>query len=147
MMLALERRGCHNINFVTPEHVVPQIVEAVAEAVDLGLRLPIVYNTSAYDALESVALMRGIADIYMPDFKYWSSDRSARYLKAADYPEAARAAISAMHEQVGPLVSMTRDSRVADCSSGTSSCRAGSTTRGRFSNGLAASSGPTRTST
>jgi putative pyruvate formate lyase activating enzyme len=104
MMLSLQNRGCHNINFVTPEHVVPQIVEAVAEAVDAGLRLPIVYNTSAYDALESIALMDGIADIYMPDFKYWSSDASHRYLKAADYPDAARAAITAMHEQVGPLV-------------------------------------------
>ena len=104
MMLLLQRRGCHNINFVTPEHVVPQIVEAVAEAVGLGLRLPIVYNTSAYDALESISLMRGIVDIYMPDFKYWSSGSSSRYLKAADYPEAARAAIRAMHDQVGPLV-------------------------------------------
>jgi putative pyruvate formate lyase activating enzyme len=104
MMLALQQRGCHNINFVTPEHVVPQVIEAVAAAVELGLRLPIVYNTSAYDSLESVALMRGIADIYMPDFKYWSNDVSGRYLKAADYPDAARAAIKAMHEQVGPLV-------------------------------------------
>jgi putative pyruvate formate lyase activating enzyme len=104
MMMSLQQRGCHNINFVTPEHVVPQVVEAVAEAVDLGLRLPLVYNTSAYDALESIALMNGIVDIYMPDFKYWSSELSAKYLKAADYPEAARAAISAMHEQVGPLV-------------------------------------------
>jgi putative pyruvate formate lyase activating enzyme len=104
MMLSLQHRGCHNINFVTPEHVVPQIVEAVAEAVDAGLRLPIVYNTSAYDALESLALMDGIVDIYMPDFKYWSNDASHRYMKAADYPDAARAAIKAMHDQVGPLM-------------------------------------------
>jgi putative pyruvate formate lyase activating enzyme len=104
MMLSLQARGCHNINFVTPEHVVPQIVEAVAEAVDAGLRLPIVYNTSAYDALDSVALLQGIVDIYMPDFKYWSREASGRYMKAADYPDAARAAIRAMHEQVGPLV-------------------------------------------
>ncbi|MBI3050539.1 MAG: radical SAM protein [Acidobacteria bacterium] len=104
MMLALQQHGCHNINFVTPEHVVPQIVEAVAEAVEAGLRLPIVYNTSAYDALDSVALMNGIVDIYMPDFKYWSREASRRYLKADDYPDAARAAIKAMHEQVGPLV-------------------------------------------
>jgi putative pyruvate formate lyase activating enzyme len=104
MMLALQQRGCHNINFVTPEHVVPQIVEALAEAVEAGLRLPIVYNTSAYDALESLALIDGIVDIYMPDFKYWSRDASRRYLKAEDYPDAARAAIRAMHEQVGPLV-------------------------------------------
>jgi putative pyruvate formate lyase activating enzyme len=104
MMLALQHRGCHNINFVTPEHVVPQIVEAMAEAVEAGLQLPIVYNTSAYDAPESLALMHGIADIYMPDFKYWSREASTRYLKAADYPDAARQAIRLMHEQVGPLV-------------------------------------------
>jgi putative pyruvate formate lyase activating enzyme len=104
MMLSLQRRGCHNINFVTPEHVVAQIVEAVAEAVDLGLELPLVYNTSAYDALDSITLMNGIVDIYMPDFKYWSNEAGATYLKAADYPEAARAVIKAMHEQVGPLV-------------------------------------------
>jgi putative pyruvate formate lyase activating enzyme len=104
MMISLQGRGCHNINFVTPEHVVAQIVEAVAEALDLGLELPLVYNTSAYDALDSLALMNGLVDIYMPDFKYWSADASARYLKAADYPDAARAVIMAMHEQVGPLV-------------------------------------------
>jgi putative pyruvate formate lyase activating enzyme len=103
MMMSLQRRGCHNINFVTPEHVVPEIVEAVAEAVDLGLELPLVYNTSAYDALESLALVDGIVDIYMPDFKYWSSERSKMYMKAADYPDAARAAIKTMHAQVGPL--------------------------------------------
>ena len=104
MMLSLQQGGCHNINFVTPEHVVPQIVEAVAEAVDLGLRLPIVYNTSGYDALESLALMNGVVDIYMPDFKYWSNGACQRYLKAADYADAARLAIKAMHEQVGSLV-------------------------------------------
>ena len=103
MMLQLQRRGCHNINFVTPEHVVPQVVEAVTEAVDLGLDLPIVYNTSAYDSLESIELMDGIVDIYMPDFKYWSAERSKTYMKATNYPEAARAAIRAMHDQVGQL--------------------------------------------
>jgi len=104
MMLLLQAQGCHNINFVTPEHVAPQILEAVVEAVDRGLRLPIVYNTGAYDSLDSVALMDGVVDIYMPDFKYWSGERSRTYLKAEDYPDAARAAIKAMHEQVGPLV-------------------------------------------
>jgi putative pyruvate formate lyase activating enzyme len=104
MMLELQQRGCHNINFVTPEHVVAQILEALVEAVDRGLRLPLVYNTSAYDALHSLELMNGIVDIYMPDFKYWSTEASARYMKAADYPEAARRAIKAMHAQVGPLV-------------------------------------------
>jgi putative pyruvate formate lyase activating enzyme len=104
LMLALQRRGCHNINFVTPEHVVAQILEAVMEAVDRGLTLPLVYNTSAYDSIHSIELMNGIVDIYMPDIKYWSREAGARYLKAADYPDAARAAIKAMHEQVGPLV-------------------------------------------
>jgi putative pyruvate formate lyase activating enzyme len=104
MMLWLQAQGCHNINFVTPEHVAPQIVEAVSEATALGLSLPIVYNTSAYDALDSVALLEDIVDIFMPDFKYWSAERSKVYMKAADYPDAARAAIQAMHAQVGPLV-------------------------------------------
>jgi putative pyruvate formate lyase activating enzyme len=103
MMLDLQHDGCHNINFVTPEHVVPQIVEALPLAIAGGLRLPIVYNTSAYDALESLELLDGMVDVYMPDFKYWSSDAAKRYMKAADYPEVARAAVRAMHEQVGPL--------------------------------------------
>jgi putative pyruvate formate lyase activating enzyme len=104
MMLWLQSQGCHNINFVTPEHVVPQVVEAISEAAALGLRLPIVYNTSAYDALESLSLLEDIVDIYMPDFKYWTAERSKTYMKAADYPDAARANIQAMHAQVGPLV-------------------------------------------
>ncbi|MBI4543309.1 MAG: radical SAM protein [Gemmatimonadetes bacterium] len=104
MMIELQEIGCHNVTFVTPEHVAPQVVEAVAVAVDLGLFLPIVYNTSAYDSLESVALMDDVVDIYMPDFKYWSAERSCTFMKAENYPEAARAAILAMHRQVGPLV-------------------------------------------
>jgi len=103
MMLGLQERECHNINLVTPEHVVPQIVEALVPAIQHGLELPLVYNTSAYDSLESLALMDGLVDIYMPDFKYWSGERSARYLKAADYAERARTAIREMHRQVGPL--------------------------------------------
>jgi putative pyruvate formate lyase activating enzyme len=104
MMLELQGYGCHNINFVTPEHVVPQIVEALTDAVGRGLALPIVYNTSAYDCLESLELMDGVVDIYMPDFKYWSSESSKTYMKAEDYPRAARAAIREMHRQVGPLL-------------------------------------------
>jgi putative pyruvate formate lyase activating enzyme len=104
MMLALQESGCHNINFVTPEHVVPQILEALVEALRSGLRLPIVYNTSAYDSLESLRLLDGVVDIYMPDFKYWSPGKSRTYLKAGNYPEAARAAIKEMHRQAGPLV-------------------------------------------
>jgi putative pyruvate formate lyase activating enzyme len=104
MMLELQSRGCHNINFVTPEHVVPQVVEALAIAVDNGLSLPIVYNTSAYDSMESLELLDGIVDIYMPDFKLWSVESSHRYLMAANYPDSARAAIKEMHRQVGPLI-------------------------------------------
>ncbi|MHC4549231.1 MAG: radical SAM protein [Planctomycetota bacterium] len=102
-MLALQERGCHNINFVTPEHVAPQVIEAIAAAIDRGLELPIVYNTSAYDALESLRLMDGLVDIYMPDFKFWTRESARRLAKAKDYPEVARAAIAEMHRQVGPL--------------------------------------------
>ncbi len=103
MMLELQQHGCHNINFVTPEHVAPQVLEAVVVAIDRGLDVPIVYNTSAYDSLESIASMDGVVDIYMPDFKYWSAERSRTYMKAENYPEVARAAIKTMHDQVGPL--------------------------------------------
>ncbi len=103
IMLRLQAQGCHNINLVTPEHVAPQIVEALPEAIAGGLRLPIVYNTSAYDALSSLSLMEGLVDIYMPDFKYWDEASSRRFLRARDYPQAARAAIGEMHRQVGDL--------------------------------------------
>lgn len=103
LMLALQDKGCHNINFVTPEHVVPQILEALPAAVRGGLRLPLVYNTSAYDSLESLRHLDGIVDIYMPDFKVWDRQVAKRYLKAPDYPEAARAVVKEMHRQVGPL--------------------------------------------
>lgn len=103
MMLHLQDMGCHNINFVTPEHVVPQLLEALVPAVENGLRLPIVYNTSAYDSLHSLHLLDGVIDIYMPDFKIWDERKSIRYLKAADYPVAARAALREMHRQVDVL--------------------------------------------
>lgn len=102
-MLELQDVGCHNINFVTPEHVAPQVVEAIAVAVERGLCLPIVYNTSAYDALSSLRLMDGLIDIYMPDFKFWEPDTARDLAKAEDYPERAREAIAEMHRQVGPL--------------------------------------------
>lgn len=101
MMLGLQAAGCHNVNFVTPEHVVPQILEALVLAVEGGLRLPLVYNTSAYDSLESLRLLDGVVDVYMPDFKLWTSEHCAKYLLARDYADAARAAIAAMHGQVG----------------------------------------------
>ncbi|MCH8012884.1 MAG: radical SAM protein [Candidatus Marinimicrobia bacterium] len=103
MMLSLQEKGCHNINFVTPEHVVPQIVEALPIAIEKGLHLPLVYNTSAFDSLESLRLMDGLVDIYMPDFKFWDKEYARRYLKAVKYPEAAKAAIKEMHRQVGDL--------------------------------------------
>jgi putative pyruvate formate lyase activating enzyme len=103
MMLHLQNLGCHNINFVTPEHVVPQLLEALVIAVDEGLRLPLVYNTSAYDSLDSLRLLDGIVDIYMPDFKLWDPDLAHRYLKARDYPAAARQAVLEMQRQVGDL--------------------------------------------
>jgi putative pyruvate formate lyase activating enzyme len=103
-MLDLQDQGCHNINFVTPEHVVPQLLEALVVAVGRGLRLPIVYNTSAYDSMHSLRLLDGVVDIYMPDFKLWNPELSFRYLKARDYPQVARDAIREMQRQVGPLV-------------------------------------------
>lgn len=103
VMLDLQAVGCHNINFVTPEHVVPQLLEALRLAVARGLRLPLVYNTSAYDSLESLRLLDGVVDVFMPDFKLWHAEHCARYLLARDYADAARAAIAAMHAQVGEL--------------------------------------------
>jgi putative pyruvate formate lyase activating enzyme len=104
LMLELQARGCHNVNLVTPEHVAPQVVEAIAEAVPRGLGIPIVYNTSAYDGLGSLRLMDGLVDVYMPDFKFWEPDTARRLARARDYPEVARTAIAEMHRQVGDLV-------------------------------------------
>jgi putative pyruvate formate lyase activating enzyme len=104
MMLELQAIGCHNINWVTPEHVVPQILEALPLAIDEGLTLPLVYNTSGYDSPDSLALMDGIVDVYMPDFKLWSSELARRYLAKRDYPEVARHSLRDMHRQVGDLV-------------------------------------------
>ena len=103
LMLALQEQSCPNINFVTPEHVAPQVIEAIAVAAPRGLRLPIVYNTSAYDALSSLRLLDGLVDIYMPDFKFWERESARRLVKAKDYPQRARQAILEMHRQVGPL--------------------------------------------
>lgn len=93
----------HNINFITPEHVAPQVALAIMHARDQGLTLPIIYNTSAFDSLESLALLDGLVDIYLPDFKVWEPATSKRLLKADDYAAAARESIKAMHEQVGDL--------------------------------------------
>lgn len=103
IMLELQDAGAHNINLVTPSHVVPQVLEALVQAADAGLRLPLVYNTSAYDSLDTLALLDGVVDIYMPDAKFWDPERSRRYCSAADYPERARRAIAEMRRQVGDL--------------------------------------------
>jgi putative pyruvate formate lyase activating enzyme len=104
MMMQLAENRCHNINFVTPTHVVPQILEGLALAVAEGLRVPLVYNSSGYDSVETLELLDGIVDIYMPDFKFWDGRWAARYCDAPDYPDVARAAIREMHRQVGDLV-------------------------------------------
>jgi putative pyruvate formate lyase activating enzyme len=102
-MLVLQGRGCHNVNLVTPTHVVPQLIDAVAVAARQGLRLPIVYNSSGYDRAETLALLDGIVDVYMPDFKFWRAETADRYASAPDYPDVARRALVEMHRQVGPL--------------------------------------------
>ena len=103
VMLALQRHGCHNINFVTPSHVVPQILSALEIAIQQGLSVPLVYNSGGYDLPETLKLLDGVFDIYMPDFKFWSRASARRLAKAKDYPERARTAILEMHRQVGPL--------------------------------------------
>ena len=102
-MLILQNSGCHNINFVTPTHVVPQILQALDMAIDAGLQIPLVYNTSGYDKVETLELLDGIVDIYMPDFKFWDPAVADLTCKAPDYPQAARQALSEMFRQVGDL--------------------------------------------
>lgn len=104
MMLRLQSMGCHNINLVTPSHVVAQIIAAVRIAAEQGLRLPLVYNTGGYDSAEALTLLDGIIDIYMPDMKYGDSTLARRYSKVRDYVEVNQAAVREMHRQVGDLV-------------------------------------------
>ncbi len=103
MMLSLQRRGCHNINVVTPTHVLPNILGALPLAIEKGLRLPLVYNTGGYERQAIIKELDGIVDIYMPDFKFYGNESSATYMRARDYPEQAKAAIREMYRQVGPL--------------------------------------------
>lgn len=103
-MMYLQDRGCPNINFVTPSHVVPHILTAVDKAVDQGLRIPLVYNSSGYDKARTLAILDGIFDIYMPDFKFWDPKVAGDLCDAPDYPETARSALKEMHRQVGDLV-------------------------------------------
>ncbi len=104
MMLHLQAQGCHNINLVSPSHVVAQIIQALALAVPQGLRLPLVYNTGGYDSPEALALLDGIIDIYMPDMKYGDSGIARKYSKVRNYVAVNRAAVKEMHRQVGDLV-------------------------------------------
>jgi putative pyruvate formate lyase activating enzyme len=104
MMLALQDAGCENINFVSPSHVVPQILEALVPAVEGGLRLPLVYNTGGYDALGTLRLLDGVIDIYMPDMKYADDRVGERLSGVPDYVRRNRAAVLEMHRQVGDLV-------------------------------------------
>ena len=104
MMLHLQDMGCHNINLVSPTHVVPQILEALLIAVEKGLRVPLVYNTGGYDSLKTLKLLDGIVDIYMPDMKYSDPEVAWRYSKVKDYPAINKAAVKEMHRQVGDLV-------------------------------------------
>jgi len=110
MMLDLQRIGCHNINLVTPTHVMPHILGATRIALRKGLRLPLCYNTSGYDAVESIRLLGGVVDIYLPDLKFMDGAEAARYslADAEDYPEVAQRAIIEMHRQVGDLVTDER---------------------------------------
>jgi putative pyruvate formate lyase activating enzyme len=103
LMLELQERGCHNINLVTPSHVAPQILEAVAQAADRGLRLPLVWNSSGYDGAATLALLDGVVDIYMPDMKYGRNEDAARLSDGADYADRAREALREMYRQVGDL--------------------------------------------
>ena len=104
MMLNLQKRGCHNINFVSPSHVVAQILTAVLIAARKSLRLPLVYNTGGYDSMEALALLDGVVDIYMPDMKYGASEVARKYSRVRNYSEVNQAAIREMHRQVGDLV-------------------------------------------
>lgn len=104
MMVELQGMGCHNINFVTPSHVVPQILEALPIAIEEGLHIPLVYNTGGYDLVETLRLLDGVFDIYMPDFKFSDSEVAVKLCKAKDYPQVTMEAIREMHRQVGDLI-------------------------------------------
>jgi len=103
MMLELQQAGCHNINFVSPSHVVPQLLEALVIAADRGLRLPLVYNSGGYDRVETLQYLDGVIDIYMPDFKFWDPEISNQLARASDYREVTCAAVKEMYRQVGDL--------------------------------------------
>lgn len=104
IMLRLQERGCHNINFVTPSHVTPQILRAVDVAAEQGLNVPLVYNSGGYESVDTLRLLEGVIDIYMPDAKYGRSDVALELSCARDYTSRMKAALVEMHRQVGDLV-------------------------------------------
>ncbi len=104
MMLYLQKMGCHNLNLVTPTHFVPQILSALTLAVDKGFHLPLVYNTSGYESLQTLRLIDGVVDIYLSDFKYFKAETGMRYSQVPDYPQVAKRAIKEMYRQVGDLL-------------------------------------------
>ncbi len=103
VMVRLQEMGCHNINFVTPTHYAPQIIASLPEAIEKGLRLPIVYNCSGYESIEVIRLLEGVVDIYMPDVKYMDGKHSKQFSNAPDYPEVIQGVLKEMHRQVGDL--------------------------------------------
>ena len=104
MLYLQDELHCHNINLVTPSHVVPQIMQALLEAVPKGLCLPLVYNTSSYDAVSTLRELDGVIDIYLADLRYASNEYGRKYSRAREYADHARAAIKEMHRQAGDLV-------------------------------------------
>ncbi|MGD9016704.1 MAG: radical SAM protein [Desulfobacterales bacterium] len=108
MMLSLQRAGCHNVNVVSPSHIVPQMLSAVEAAVEEGLHIPLVFNTGGYDRVDTLKLLDGIVDIYLPDVKFWNTDAARTFCGASDYPEVARHALMEMHRQVGNLTTDER---------------------------------------
>lgn len=104
MMISLQEKGCHNINLVTPTHVIPQILEALLPAVEGGLKIPLIYNCGGYEKIETLQLLDGIFDMYMPDFKFWDDNASLKFCDVPDYRKTAMNALKEMHRQVGDLV-------------------------------------------
>ncbi|MCX7817009.1 MAG: radical SAM protein [Syntrophales bacterium] len=104
VIIRLQKMGCHNINFVTPTHVVPQILEALPIAIEAGLNIPLVYNCGGYETLLTLRLLDGVFDIYMPDFKFWNNEWAEKFCGVTDYRERAQEALLEMHRQVGDLI-------------------------------------------
>ena len=107
-MVKLQEKGCHNINFVTPTHYAPQIIASLPKAIEMGLRVPIVYNCSGYESMEVIQLLEGVVDIYMPDVKFMDEKYSKRFSNAPDYPEVIKKVLKEMHRQVGDLTTNSK---------------------------------------